>query len=61
MGVRWKLSGSLGCQRRAKLGHGLLSGEYSKPAAESGDGEQVPEQKVSLGLHPFQALELWAN
>lgn len=43
----------------AKLGHGLLSGEYSKPALESGDGEQVPEQKVSLGLYPFQTIELY--
>ncbi|NIG58528.1 Ubiquitin carboxyl-terminal hydrolase 5 [Pontoporia blainvillei] len=43
----------------AKLGHGLLSGEYSKPAAESGDGEQVPEQKeVQDGIAPrmFKAL-----
>lgn len=43
----------------AKLGHGLLSGEYSKPALESGDGEQVPEQKeVQDGIAPrmFKAL-----
>ncbi|XP_069345582.1 ubiquitin carboxyl-terminal hydrolase 5 isoform X4 [Eulemur rufifrons] len=43
----------------AKLGHGLLSGEYSKPAPESGDGEQVPEQKeVQDGIAPrmFKAL-----
>lgn len=43
----------------AKLGHGLLSGEYSKPAPESGDGEQAPEQKeVQDGIAPrmFKAL-----
>lgn len=32
------------CHSRAKLGHGLLSGEYSKPA--SAEGEQQPDQKV---------------
>ncbi|MEJ1279913.1 hypothetical protein NN561_010850 [Cricetulus griseus] len=45
--------------QRAKLGHGLLSGEYSKPALESGDGEQVSEQKeVQDGIAPrmFKAL-----
>ncbi|EHH20438.1 ubiquitin carboxyl-terminal hydrolase 5 [Macaca thibetana thibetana] len=43
----------------AKLGHGLLSGEYSKPVPESGDGERVPEQKeVQDGIAPrmFKAL-----
>lgn len=29
------------------MGHGLLSGEYSKPA--SADGEQQPDQKVKIG------------
>ncbi|XP_074015224.1 ubiquitin carboxyl-terminal hydrolase 5 isoform X5 [Numenius arquata] len=41
----------------AKLGHGLLSGEYSKPA--SADGEQQPDQKgVQNGIAPrmFKAL-----
>lgn len=54
-----KLNSFLGCYYRAKLGHGLLSGEYSKPAMESGDGEQVPEQKVSLGFYPFQTVEFY--
>lgn len=35
------------CHSRAKLGHGLLSGEYSKPA--SAEGEQQPDQKVRSG------------
>lgn len=56
-----KLNGFLGYEHRAKLGHGLLSGEYSKPAPESGDAEQVPEQKVSLGFYYFQDLEFGGN
>lgn len=45
------------CHSRAKLGHGLLSGEYSKPA--SAEGEQQPDQKgVQNGIAPrmFKAL-----
>ncbi|KAM9390062.1 ubiquitin carboxyl-terminal hydrolase 5 isoform 5-T5 [Phaethornis superciliosus] len=41
----------------AKLGHGLLSGEYSKPA--SADGEQQPDQKgMQNGIAPrmFKSL-----
>ncbi|XP_006757624.1 PREDICTED: ubiquitin carboxyl-terminal hydrolase 5 isoform X2 [Myotis davidii] len=43
----------------AKLGHGLLSGEYSKLPPESGNGEQVSEHKeVQDGIAPrmFKAL-----
>ncbi|KAJ1122418.1 hypothetical protein NDU88_000905 [Pleurodeles waltl] len=43
----------------AKLGHGLLSGEYSKPAASLGDGEQLPAQAgLQDGIAPrmFKAL-----
>lgn len=31
---------------RAKLGYGLLSGEYSKPAPEPGDENGAAEPKV---------------
>ncbi|XP_078507651.1 ubiquitin carboxyl-terminal hydrolase 5 isoform X4 [Lissotriton helveticus] len=43
----------------AKLGHGLLSGEYSKPSVFLGDGEQIPSQAgLQDGIAPrmFKAL-----
>lgn len=38
--------------RRAKLGYGLLSGDYSKPAPDPGDENGASEPRVRRNNHP---------
>jgi len=47
------------CHSRAKLGHGLLSGEYSKPA--SAEGEQQPDQKVRFEYSSHMVYVKWGR
>lgn len=44
------MSHALSVSIRAKLGHGLLSGQYSKPPVKSELIEQVMKEEYKVGL-----------